>query len=583
MKKNNDKLIENNVQMPFYKILSTLVLISSLAYFTYALITVDNIITNIKYLSTPLFILVISIFLFIISIKGTRKKNLSIIFSLILMIFALFNFMNDIQVIKLPQDEKIISYVNLPYKTLSEWTEKNNIELVTEYEYSDSIDEGNIIRIDINEGTLVKEIKKITAVISEGPDYDKLVIVPSMIGWNIDDVVKFIKDNHIIGVEVEYELSDEEKDTIIKQDKNGDIRRAQEWTLTASLGKEADIVSEIALINLKDMSLFDSTLWLKRNNIKYTLEYEFDNKIKRNNVINQNIKEGELIKVSETEVILKISKGKAIKAPDLLTMTVEEITNWVIDNKLKIAFEEIYDEKIETGKVIDSSVKLNDKVESGTLITITISKGQIKMQSFSSLYEFKTWANKYNISYSEAYEYSNSIGKGNVISYSYSENEIIDPDGIIYVKVSLGKAVTIQNFIGKSKSDATSICNSIGIKCSFVTGTYTNYNENVVYAQSKANGSKVTSGSSITLTLSKGIPTTKTLYIQPNWLVLGDADATINSLKKQFCNNFPGVTFAFEKRSDNSLQKGMIPKNSPTNDGSSVKQGNTYTIYVVGN
>lgn len=580
--KNNDKLIEKT-KLPFYKVLSTLVLISSLAYFTYALINVDNIITNIKYLSTPLFILIISIFIFIISIKGSRKKNLQIIFSLILITFTLFNFMNDINVIILPQEEKMISYVNLPYKTLSEWTEKNKIQLITEYEYSDTIDEGNIIRIDISEGTPVKEIKKITAVISEGPDYDKLIIVPSMIGWNIDDVVKFIKDNHIIGVSIEYELSDEEKDTIIKQDKNGDIRRAQEWTLTASLGTEADLPENIEMIDLVNMSLFDSTLWLKRNNIKYTLEYNFDNKIKRNNVINQNINKGETIDISEKEVILTISKGKAIDVPDLLKMSVEEITNWIIDNKLKISFEEIYDEKIETGKVIDSSVKLKDKVEIGTLITITISKGQIKMQNFESLYEFKTWANKYNIAYSESYEYSNSVGKGYVISYSYSENEIIDPDGIIYVKVSLGKAVTIPSFIGKTKNDATSICNNIGIKCNFVTGTYTDYNSNVVYDQSKGNGTKVTSGSTITLTLSKGVPTTKRLFIQPNWLVLGDADSTIESLKKQFSNNFPGVTFVFEKRSDNTLQKGMIPKNSPTNDGSSVKQGNTYTIYIVGN
>ena len=34
---------------------------------------------------------------------------------------------------------------------------------------------------------------------------------------------------------------------------------------------------------------------------------------------------------------------------------------------------------------------------------------------------------------------------------------------------------------------------------------------------------------------------------------------------------------------DNTLNSGMIAKNSPTNSGTPVKQGNTYTIYVVSN
>ena len=40
----------------------------------------------------------------------------------------------------------------------------------------------------------------------------------------------------------------------------------------------------------------------------------------------------------------EVSKGKSIIVPDLTTMTVEEITDWIIKNNLKIEFEEIYDE-----------------------------------------------------------------------------------------------------------------------------------------------------------------------------------------------------------------------------------------------
>ena len=577
--KRTNKKKRSNVNV----IIASITLIISIGFLTYSTLTVDSLLTNISKLMIPVFIFIISSLLFISSTKNSLKKGIFIMFSIVLVSFISFELLNDLSIINLPKDEAMISYENESYKTLSEWADKNDIELITEYEYNDEIEKGNIIRLSSTVGELVKNIKSITVTVSNGPDYDKIVVVPSMIGWDIESVVKFIEDNHIIGVDIEYITSDETKDTIINQSKNGDIRRNQEWQLTASLGNEDDISQTIKMINLKEMTAFNATLWLKRNNIKYTLEYEFSDSIDRNIVMNQNVDIDEEINTVEDSVMLTISKGQAIIVPDLLDMTVEEITDWIINNKLKVQFEEIYDEEVEIGKVISASVNKGDQIETDTLIEVTTSKGQIKMQSFSSLNEFKTWANKYSITYNLSYEYSTSVSKGSVISYSYKEGDIIDPEDIIYVKISLGQAITIPSFVGKTKTAATSLCNSLGIRCSFTTGNYTSYAENTVYAQSKSIGSKVASGASITLTLSKGVPVTKTLYIQQNWLSIGNADGTISSLRTQFSSNYPGVTFNFIKVSDNTLSSGMIAQNSPTNHGSSVTQGKTYTIYVVSN
>lgn len=579
--KETDTIKKKEDNYSIYKVFSTISLVISIGYLTYKLLKIDNIITNIYEISIPIFILIVAIIMFINSLKLKEKNLIFITISIVIFLFIGFNIANDTGIIKLPEDEKIISYTNAPYKNLNEWAEKNHIKLDIIYEYSDEIEKGNIIRIDVNEGTYVKDIKKITATISNGPDYDKIVIIPSMTGWNIDDAVEFINKNHMINVNINYEDDSSEKDIIIKQNKNGEIRRNQEFILTVSYGK--DEIENIEMIDLKNKTLFDGTLWLKRNKIKYSLEYEFSDTIERNTIIKQNIEIGENINVNETSVTITISKGKAIKVPNLLNMKVEDITNWVMENKLKISFEEIYDEKIETGKVIKANVNKNDSIEQGFEIILTISKGQIKMQKFNSLYEFKEWANKYNINYYETYEYNNTVSKGNVISYSYNENDIINPDEVIYVKVSLGKSITIPSFIGKTKNEANNICNSIGIRCSFTTGTYTNYNQNVVYAQSKNTGTTVGSGASITLTLSKGIPQTKNLSILQNWISIGNADATIASLKNNFNEYYPGVNFNFIKVKDNTLNSGMIAKNSPTNSGTPVKQGNTYTIYVVAN
>lgn len=564
-------------------IISATTLILSIAYLTYSSLVVDSFINNLDKLIIPIFVFLLSILMFIFTSKGAIKKGPIIGFSSILVLFMIFQVVTNLNIIKLPEDEKMISYVDKSYKTLNDWAIKNKIELKVIYEYSDTITKGNIIRLDTNKGDIVKNIKTITVTVSNGPDYDKIVVVPSMIGWNIEAVVKFINDNHMIGVIVDYKVSDEIKDTVIEQNKNGDIRRNQEWNIGLSLGPLENLPTTVVMADLSNKKLFDATLWLKQNNIKYTLEYEFSDTLDRNIIVSQSVKSGDGITTATDTITLKVSKGKAIIVPDITNMSVTDITNWIVENKLRIEFVEIYDEKIESGKIISSSVNKGDKIESETLIKIQISKGQIKMQKFNTFDDFKVWASKYNIGYSISYEYSNSIAKGQVITYSYNENDIIDPEAVIYVKVSLGVPITIPSFVGKTKDNASSICNSLGIRCTFVTGNYTSYALNTVYSQSKQQGSKVSSGSSITLSLSKGVPTTKTLYIQQNWLSIGNADATITSLRSKFESSYPGVIFNFIKVKDNTLSSGMISKSSPTNHGSVVVQGNTYTIYIVSN
>ena len=88
-------------------------------------------------------------------------KTSYIIISIILILFITFHFLIDKKVILLPEEEKMSSYKNKSYSAFSEWAKANGIEVITEYEYSDEIEKGNIIRTDVNEGTFVKNIKKI--------------------------------------------------------------------------------------------------------------------------------------------------------------------------------------------------------------------------------------------------------------------------------------------------------------------------------------------------------------------------------------------------------------------------------------
>ena len=105
-----------------------------------------------------------------------------------------------------------------------------------------------------------------------------------MIGRNLDDLIEFIDKNFMNNVTINFEISDTDKDTIIAQDKNGEIRRNSDITFVISLGSE--ISDTVTMENLVGMKLFDAELWLKRNGIKYEIKYEFSDKSK-NEILSQ--------------------------------------------------------------------------------------------------------------------------------------------------------------------------------------------------------------------------------------------------------------------------------------------------------
>ena len=62
------------------------------------------------------------------------------------------------------------------------------------------------------------------------------------------------------------------------------MRRNEELILKFSLGREEDL-EPVNLKELKDMEEFDAILWLKRNGIKYEIEYEFSDTTEAGKVI----------------------------------------------------------------------------------------------------------------------------------------------------------------------------------------------------------------------------------------------------------------------------------------------------------
>ncbi len=439
-----------------------------------------------------------------ISTKVSVRKGLNVVCSLFIFIFLLFNILIMTKIVKLPTQELLRDFTNVKITDALKWAKEKNIDVYQKYEYSDNIEEYNIISQDLPTTTLLKKVHEITFTVSSGPNYEKVVSVPNMVGWHIDKALKIIEENFLKNVIIDYEINNEiSKDTIISQSFSGQMRRNDELKILISLGREEDL-TPVQMIDLKGKKLFDATLWLKRNGFKYELFYVFSDDYTRDYVVGVEAEVGKTYDPKKDKIKLIVSKGKSIIVPDLTKMSIEEITEWITENNLKVEFNTEYSSTIEKGKVISVSHKEKDEVESGALIKVTTSLGPLKMPKIKTLDEFRNWAATNKINFIENYEFNKDVKNGDVIRTVPSEGAVVNYSDTVNIYISYGAPVSIPNFIGKSRSDAQNECNNVGLNCSFYYNDHSDTPYDIVQNQNKVAGAEVVAGTYVSIGLSSG-------------------------------------------------------------------------------
>lgn len=585
---------------------------------------------------------IISIILSIIILKIDKLNLKHAFLSSLFLIFITINFLDATSMLNFPTNKVVPNFYKQNLDDVLKFSKENNVKLNIIYEYSDNVKEYTVISQKIDPGTSLKKVKDISVIVSDGPDPEKVMTVPNMLGWDTEKVLKFINESFLSNVNVIFTKSEEKQNTVISQSKNGDVKRNEKLELTFSQGTE-DLLVPVEIIDFTNKSLFESTLWLAKNGFTLKTDYVFNDdykdklnlldekgnkldilKFKKGNVLEQNIKKGTTITPGKDEIILKISKGKKIVLPDILGMSIEEITSFVVNNKLKIKYLDNYDDTVPLGKIISANHKNGDILEEGTLLIITSSKGQLKMEEFSSVEEFKTWASKYNITIAEEKENSDTIEAGNIIRFSHAVNQtikngetvtiyiskgpkvavpnlrnktrnqiqnecslagitarftyakgfsniqkdlsisqsiaagtMVDRGTSITITLSPGPGINVPNFSGMSKGAIQTNCNNIGLRVNFIQGGYSSVAEGNSISQSIAAGKTVANGTTITITLSKGPARSKTVSIQNNWLVAGNAIASGNNIKAGLEAELPGANVQIKFVSTNGNNIGL--------------------------
>ncbi len=481
----------------FTNLILSLLFVCSIAFSIFLIIDSEKRINELYEIINAVLILLIS-FNIIISfpkIFYKKKTGAIILTSLLIIITMTFNILYLFNIIKLPTQNYMKDYTNQELSQALSWLEKNNIDHEETFEYSDTTKKYNIISQDIKPKTLTKNIKKINFSISNGPDYNKELILPDMTDYKTDEVLKFIDKNFLKNVDIQFEENEEiENDKIIRQSSVGNIKRNDKIIFTASLGKKENL-KPIKLKDLTNKKLLYAVTYLGKNAIPYELKFEYSDKIQRGLIIKTDKKVNEEIKQTD-KIILTVSKGKEIKVPELKNKTLNEITKWIIENNLEIEYLDKYDSNIKKGKAIEANYKKGDIIEEETKVTVTFSKGPLKMPKFEKIESFKQWADKYKIKYEIKEEFSNDIPKDNIIKYSVKEGEKINPEDTITVYISKGKSIKTPNFIGMTKEETKKECNNLNIICSFYN-TLSDKKEGTVISQSIQTDTEIGEGQNI--------------------------------------------------------------------------------------
>lgn len=170
-------------------------------------------------------ILISIILLIVILYYNLKHKLFSIIISIFIILASIvfgYNLFKNMQ-------PKLINFTGMDLTSSLNWCSKNKITCNQVYEYNDTVPKYHIFLQSEKPGVNLNKINFITLSISDGPDLNKEMTLKNLVGLGIDEVVKYIDENNLSNVIVNYLFDDVIKqDIIISQSTKGLIKRNTE-------------------------------------------------------------------------------------------------------------------------------------------------------------------------------------------------------------------------------------------------------------------------------------------------------------------------------------------------------------------
>jgi len=270
-----------------------------------------------------------------------------------------------------------INFTNLTEREIIEWATNNEVEslLTIEYDYSDSIEKGNVISQSIKEDDEINQ--NLIIVISNGIDPSKLITLPIIDENTTKDILdEYFNNNAFTNIEYKYVDSELPIDTIIEINKTGEVRIDENIIVTISNGLPKNTGDVVIIPDFSNYTYKQIQNWGTQNSIKVSFDTNVSDTIARNKVISQSIKSGTEVK-KNSSIKIVISDGKGIVIPDFTNKTKEDVEKWKIDNGIEtITYTEEFSNTKEAGIVLSNKPKTGVTISVDYPVSVVISKGK---------------------------------------------------------------------------------------------------------------------------------------------------------------------------------------------------------------
>ena len=169
----------------------------------------------------------------------------------------------------------------------------------------------------------------------------------------------------------------------------------------------------------------------------------YSDKVKRGNIISQQVKAGIKLKKGE-KIKVVVSKGSLVTVPSVIGMNQGDAKKTLEEHQLNMAVKaEEYSMNVKKDGIIYQSVEAGKQADEQTSIEVTVSKGieQVKVPKVTGMKKQKaiTKLKAAGFTYSVNHDYSTSVSEGKIIKQRIKAGKYVNKKKKVKIVVSLGK------------------------------------------------------------------------------------------------------------------------------------------------
>ena len=237
-----------------------------------------------------------------------------------------------------------------------------------------------------------------------------------------------------------------------------------------------------------------------------------------------------------TKAIMDWGVPKDVELPNLVGKTLEEANAEIEGTDIKLEQTEEFNADVEEGKIISQDPPYVEgyTVKENSTINIVISKGtekaiveNVKGKTYEEAAQILDNA---NLKVERVDQTSQTVEAGIVIDQDPEEDEEINAGDTVTLYVSSGtgiKQVEVENLVGKTEEEATSILTKAGLKVNVGYKEDSSKATDIVLSQDPAAGETVDEGTTVTIVVNTyRKPQTATIYVNVKSLVPASLQGT---------------------------------------------------------